>query len=193
MPSFLRIFIKKRELLLFFCIFCTFCTLIFGHSAHFLKTNPHFWPKNPHPCPQKSKILPQNSLFPTILLQNRLTKVEHTLSGILSKYTYTLAADGMRTGVDERQKHPGDTTEYHSITYDYDNLNRLIYESTNILDGDLTPLKKLPKFKDTSFQGRKHYNLRRIDFGQDYPTNLEELIKKNRGKFSSSLHSILNI
>ena len=34
------------------------------------------------------------------------------------------------------------------------------YESTNILDGDLSPLKELPKLKETSFQERRHYNYR---------------------------------
>lgn len=38
------------------------------------------------------------------------------------------------------------------------------YESTNILDGDLSPLKELPKLADTSFQDREHYNYRMADF-----------------------------
>lgn len=51
------------------------------------------------------------------------------------------------------------------------------YESTNILDGDLSPLKELPKFEDTSFQERKHYNLRGSDFAQRDPVALEELFR----------------
>ncbi len=38
------------------------------------------------------------------------------------------------------------------------------YESTNIEDGDLTPLKQLPRLKKVSFQERNHYNLKRKDF-----------------------------
>lgn len=37
----------------------------------------------------------------------------------------------------------------------------LFYESTNVLDGDLTPLLRLPNLKDTSFQDRRHYSHRR--------------------------------
>ena len=40
----------------------------------------------------------------------------------------------------------------------------LFYESTNITDGDLTPLKKLPGLYETAFQDRKHYNLQSADF-----------------------------
>ncbi|OQW33081.1 MAG: hypothetical protein A4E19_06975 [Nitrospira sp. SG-bin1] len=38
------------------------------------------------------------------------------------------------------------------------------YESTNIEDGDLTPLKQVPGLVKVSFQERKHYNLKRKDF-----------------------------
>jgi len=38
----------------------------------------------------------------------------------------------MRVGVTEKQLHPGRSTpEDHNITYEYDNLNRLIYEDAN--------------------------------------------------------------
>jgi hypothetical protein len=38
-------------------------------------------------------------------------------------------------------------------------LNEVFFhESTNILDGDLAALKKLPNLKDVSFQERRHYN-----------------------------------
>ena len=39
-----------------------------------------------------------------------------------------------------------------------------LHESTNIVDGDLTPLKTLPKLQKVSFQERKHYNMKRCDF-----------------------------
>jgi hypothetical protein len=45
------------------------------------------------------------------------------------------------------------------------NLKRLesvmFYESTNILDGDLSPLTQLPKLSEVSFRNRKHYSHRR--------------------------------
>lgn len=41
------------------------------------------------------------------------------------------------------------------------------YDSTNILDGDLTVLKKLPNLREVSFQDRKHYNLKYEDFHQE--------------------------
>jgi Leucine-rich repeat (LRR) protein len=37
------------------------------------------------------------------------------------------------------------------------------YESTNIMDGDLTPLKELPHLEHVAFQERRHYNLKRKD------------------------------
>jgi hypothetical protein len=37
------------------------------------------------------------------------------------------------------------------------------YESTNVLDGDLTPLKDLPNLEDVAFQPRRHYNLKPDD------------------------------
>lgn len=42
------------------------------------------------------------------------------------------------------------------------------YDSTNVLDGDLSSLKSLQKLKHISFQNRKHYNLKREDFGKAY-------------------------
>jgi Leucine-rich repeat (LRR) protein len=43
----------------------------------------------------------------------------------------------------------------------------LFYESTNIKDGDLTPLKALPSLQDVAFQPRRHYNLKQ----EDLPNN----------------------
>lgn len=40
----------------------------------------------------------------------------------------------------------------------------LFYESTNILDGDLTPLTKLPKLSRLAFQNRRHYTHKCEDF-----------------------------
>ena len=51
------------------------------------------------------------------------------------------------------------------------------HESTNVRDGDLQPLKLLPRLEVVSFQERKHYNLTRKDFGQDYPDDIRELFK----------------
>lgn len=42
----------------------------------------------------------------------------------------------------------------------------IFYESTNIVDGDLTPLTKLSSLKKVSFQNRRHYSHKREDFGQ---------------------------
>jgi hypothetical protein len=39
----------------------------------------------------------------------------------------------------------------------------LFYESTNITDGDLTPLTALPRLQRISFQNRRHYSHRRED------------------------------
>jgi len=44
----------------------------------------------------------------------------------------------------------------------------LFYESTNIVDGDISPLLALKKLKSISFQNRKHYTHRREDFGKLY-------------------------
>jgi len=43
----------------------------------------------------------------------------------------------------------------------------LFYESTNIKDGDLTPLKDLPNLQDVAFQPRRHYNLKE----EELPSN----------------------
>ncbi len=40
----------------------------------------------------------------------------------------------------------------------------LFYESTNVLDGDLSPLKSLPKLRKVAFMDRKHYTHRRNEF-----------------------------
>ncbi len=40
----------------------------------------------------------------------------------------------------------------------------LFYESTNILDGNLTPLTKLPKLTKLAFQNRRHYTHKCEDF-----------------------------
>jgi hypothetical protein len=42
----------------------------------------------------------------------------------------------------------------------------LFYESTNVVDGDLTPITKLNSLKKISFQNRKHYSHRRENFEQ---------------------------
>lgn len=42
------------------------------------------------------------------------------------------------------------------------------YESTNIVDGDISPLLNLKKLKSISFQNRRHYTHRREDFGKLY-------------------------
>jgi Leucine-rich repeat (LRR) protein len=42
------------------------------------------------------------------------------------------------------------------------------YESTNVLDGDLTPIRKLKNLSKISFQNRRHYTHRREDFGKMY-------------------------
>jgi hypothetical protein len=43
----------------------------------------------------------------------------------------------------------------------------LFYESTNVIDGDLSPLKELPHLKQVAFMERPHYSLTR----QDLPTS----------------------
>jgi hypothetical protein len=40
----------------------------------------------------------------------------------------------------------------------------IFYESTNILDGDISVLKYLPNLKDVRFQNRRHYNLKCEEF-----------------------------
>lgn len=44
----------------------------------------------------------------------------------------------------------------------------IFYESTNIIDGDLTPILKLSKLKKISYQNRKHYTHKREEFGKLY-------------------------
>lgn len=44
----------------------------------------------------------------------------------------------------------------------------LFYESTNILDGDLSPLLRQKHLSRVSFQNRRHYSHRREDFGVAY-------------------------
>ena len=44
----------------------------------------------------------------------------------------------------------------------------LFYESTNILDGDLSPLLRQKHLSRVSFQNRRHYSHRREDFGAAY-------------------------
>ena len=44
----------------------------------------------------------------------------------------------------------------------------LFYQSTDILDGDLSPVRNLPNLKKVSFQNRRHYTHRREEFEQ-YP------------------------
>jgi hypothetical protein len=46
----------------------------------------------------------------------------------------------------------------------------LFYESTNILDGDLSPLARQKNLIRVSFQNRRHYSHRREDFGMAYRT-----------------------
>jgi hypothetical protein len=44
----------------------------------------------------------------------------------------------------------------------------LFYESTNIVDGDLSPLMRLKNLVRVSFQNRRHYSHKREDFGVAY-------------------------
>lgn len=46
----------------------------------------------------------------------------------------------------------------------------LFYESTDVVDGDLTPLTKLPNLAHVSFKNRRHYSHRREDFS---PTDVK--------------------
>ncbi len=48
-------------------------------------------------------------------------------------------------------------------------LEQLVFdESTNIIDGDLSPILSLRKLKKVAFQNRRHYTHRREDFGRLY-------------------------
>jgi hypothetical protein len=52
-------------------------------------------------------------------------------------------------------------------------LKRLTFvDSTNILDGDLSPLLALPYLELVSFQNRKHYTHRRENFGHSHATSV---------------------
>jgi hypothetical protein len=46
------------------------------------------------------------------------------------------------------------------------------YESTNILDGDLSPLLNQKNLSRVSFQNRRHYSLRREDFSVNYTSRI---------------------
>src|SRR6266851_8953393 len=65
---------------------------------------------------------------------NRLTSVTNkvTSSGTtLSSYSYTLNADGMRTGATEQQKESDGSTSTTTKTWTYDNLMRLTGEAVS--------------------------------------------------------------
>jgi len=65
---------------------------------------------------------------------------------------------------------------------DLKNLEKILfYESTNIMDGDLSPLKELPCLKEISFVDRKHYNLTMEDFEPGYNKRLKKVLKKFGG------------
>jgi hypothetical protein len=64
------------------------------------------------------------------------------------------------------------------------------YESTNVLDGDLTPLKDLPNLQDVAFQPRRHYNLKAEDLpsnpglsGKEWHHRLDEMLRKAHEKY----------
>ena len=44
----------------------------------------------------------------------------------------------------------------------------LFYESTNIIDGDISPVFKLANLSKISYQNRKHYSHKREEFGKLY-------------------------
>lgn len=44
----------------------------------------------------------------------------------------------------------------------------LFCESTNVLDGDLSPIRNLPNLRRIAFMNRRHYSHRREDFGAAY-------------------------
>ena len=49
-----------------------------------------------------------------------------------------------------------------------ENLETFIFtESTNVVDGDLSPLLMMPRLKDVSFQDRSHYSHKRAGFSKD--------------------------
>lgn len=62
----------------------------------------------------------------------------------------------------------GDITSIHGIEYLTELKDFLFYESTNILDGDLSPLTQLKNLKTVSYQNRRHYSHKREDFGELY-------------------------
>jgi len=51
----------------------------------------------------------------------------------------------------------------------------LFYESTNIVDGDLSPLLQLKNLSRVSFRNRRHYSHRREDFGDAYSTTPKDI------------------
>jgi len=62
----------------------------------------------------------------------------------------------------------GDIDSIHGIE-NLVNLEEFIfYESTNIIDGDISPVLELKKLKSISFQNRRHYTHKREDFGKLY-------------------------
>jgi hypothetical protein len=66
----------------------------------------------------------------------------------------------------------------------------LFYGSTNIMDGDLTPLKDLPHLEDVVFAPRRHYNLKAEDLPSKRPPlkerrrQLDEVIEKSLEKYA---------
>ncbi|HML75605.1 MAG TPA: hypothetical protein PKB02_14035 [Anaerohalosphaeraceae bacterium] len=48
----------------------------------------------------------------------------------------------------------------------------LFYEDTNIVDGDLTPLQRLPNLQEIVFMNRRHYNLSQPLCGGTHPSEL---------------------
>jgi YD repeat-containing protein len=66
---------------------------------------------------------------------NRLTQLTHQNSAdqIVAQYTYQLAPTGRRTGIVEQTRQPDNTLAQTSITYTYDQLNRLTAESRRCL------------------------------------------------------------
>lgn len=49
----------------------------------------------------------------------------------------------------------------------------LFYETTNVLDGNISFLKTIPKLNDISFQNRAHYSNKREEFGEAWFGNKE--------------------
>jgi hypothetical protein len=62
----------------------------------------------------------------------------------------------------------GDITSIKGIECLTELKDFLFYESTNITDGDLSPITKLKSLNKISYQNRKHYSHRREDFGKLY-------------------------